>query len=96
MTIESATIEDDCFIGAGAYIGNGCYIEAGAFVAAGSIIPDGTTVPSGQVWVGNPGAYLREMTAEERENVAEQLEEIIKLSVIHNEGKELNFPGIFY
>lgn len=85
-TVYNSTIEEDVFIGAGAIIGNGCYVETGAYIAPGARVPEGTTVPSGEVWVGSPATKLRDVTPQERENIAETLDEGIKLSVVHAEG----------
>ena len=88
VTIYNSTIEEDVFIGAGAIIGNGCYVESGAYIAPGARVSAGSTVPSGEVWVGSPAHKLRTVTPQERENIAETIDETIKLSVVHAEGKD--------
>ncbi len=74
------------FIGAGAILGSGCHVESGAYVAPGARVPAGAKVPSGEVWVGSPAIKLRNVTPQERENIAESVEEAIKLSIVHAEG----------
>lgn len=34
-------------------------------IAAGTILLPGVEVPNGQLWGGNPGVYMRDLTAED-------------------------------
>lgn len=45
-------------------------------------MPKNTVVPKNQVWVGQPAKYLRNILPEEKENVAENLSELIELSSV--------------
>ena len=78
-------------IGPNAKIYAGAIIETGALVAAGAVVQEGTIVPAGEVWVGSPAHKLRNIEAQERENLFEQHEEAIKLSVVHNEENSKSF-----
>ena len=53
----------------GSSIHAGAVVEGFAVVAAGAVIPSNTVVNSGQVWAGNPGKYLRDLTIEEKSNL---------------------------
>jgi UDP-2-acetamido-3-amino-2,3-dideoxy-glucuronate N-acetyltransferase len=63
-------LEDDftvsyTYIGAGAKIGANSTIIAGVIIGPGAVIGAGSvvtkSVPEGEVWVGNPASYLREV-----------------------------------
>ena len=32
-------------------------------VAAGAVLPPGTEIPTGQLWGGNPAAFMRDLSA---------------------------------
>ena len=40
----------------------GTRIERGAHILAGSVVPPGRLIPAGQVWGGNPVAFVRDLT----------------------------------
>ena len=43
----------------------GVVIGSNSMIAAGTILLPGTEVPGGQLWGGNPGAYMRDLTPED-------------------------------
>lgn len=43
----------------------GARIERGAHILPNSIVPPGRLIPAGQVWGGNPIAYVRDLSQEE-------------------------------
>jgi carbonic anhydrase/acetyltransferase-like protein (isoleucine patch superfamily) len=49
-------------------------VQSGGFVAAGAVIPDNIEVKEGEIWAGNPGKFLRNITPLEREVLKEHLE----------------------
>jgi gamma-carbonic anhydrase len=59
--LHACTIEDEVLIGMGAKILDGAVVRQGAIVAAGSVVSPGTVVPSGQVWMGIPARYMRDV-----------------------------------
>lgn len=59
--LHACTIEDEVLIGMGAKVLDGALIRQGAIVAAGSVVAPGTEVPSGQVWMGTPARYMRDV-----------------------------------
>ena len=40
----------------------GARIERGAHILAGSVVAPGRLIPAGQVWGGNPVAFVRDLT----------------------------------
>lgn len=67
--IHSATVEDYCLIGMGAIIKENAVIEAESFVGAGCVVESGQIVKSGELWVGNPGRKLRDLSQDERKRL---------------------------
>ncbi|CAI2373490.1 unnamed protein product [Moneuplotes crassus] len=89
--LDACTLDDFSFVGMGATIGRGVVVEPYAVVAAGSVVPEGTVVPSGQVWAGHPAQYLRDLTQEEKHQIAENLIELQQLSQLYCEETEKSF-----
>jgi carbonic anhydrase/acetyltransferase-like protein (isoleucine patch superfamily) len=75
----------------GATIHKDVVVEPHAIVAAGSVVLEGTVVPSGQVFAGSPAKYLRDVTQEEKHQIAEHMIEMQQLSQIYNEETEKTF-----
>jgi carbonic anhydrase/acetyltransferase-like protein (isoleucine patch superfamily) len=65
--IHGCRLEDEAFVGMGAIVMDGCVIERGAMLGAGSKLSPGKVVKSGQLWLGRPARYVRDLTAEELE-----------------------------
>lgn len=59
--LHACTIEDEVLIGMGAKVLDGAVVRQGAIVAAGAVVAPGTEVPSGQVWMGIPARYMRDV-----------------------------------
>ena len=62
VTLDSCKIESFAHIGMGATVCAGSKVEGFGVVAAGAVIPEGSLVGAGQIWAGNPGKYLRDLT----------------------------------
>lgn len=69
--LHGCTVEDGCLIGMGARILNGAVVESGAVVAAGALVTPGKWVKRGDLWAGSPARFLRRVTDEERDAIAE-------------------------
>lgn len=54
------------------------------------MIADNAVVKEGEIWAGNPGKFLRNITPVEREVLREHLEEMKDLATIHAEHTERN------
>ncbi|MCX8500424.1 MAG: gamma carbonic anhydrase family protein [Alphaproteobacteria bacterium] len=67
--IHACTLADACFIGMGAIILDGAGVQSRAMVAAGAVVTGGKIIPAGELWAGNPAKKLRDLTAEERDNL---------------------------
>ncbi|WP_226893359.1 gamma carbonic anhydrase family protein [Nisaea sediminum] len=68
--IHACTLEDGAFVGMGATVMDGAVVQGGAMVAAGALIAPGKVVRTGQVWMGNPGRHVRDLTEDEKNYLA--------------------------
>lgn len=78
--LHSCTVEDFCLIGMGSILNEGVTVEREALIGAGTVIAANTTIKSGELWVGNPGRRVRELTAKERERLHYQSSEYVQVA----------------
>ncbi len=64
--IHACIIEDNAFIGMGALIMDMARVEEYGMLAAGAVLTPGKIIKKGQLWVGNPAKYYRDLTPEEK------------------------------
>ena len=67
--IHACSIGDACLIGMGAIVLDGAVVEKNGFVGAGAVIPPGKTVASGELWLGNPAKFVRNLKEKEIEQL---------------------------
>jgi len=76
--LHACTVQDDAFIGMGARLLDGAVVESGAMLAAGAMLTPGKQVPTGQLWVGNPAKFFRELNAQERAFIPQSAENYVR------------------
>jgi len=69
VTLHGCVVEDRCLIGMGVVVLNGARIAAGSILAAGTLIPERTVVEPGSLWMGSPGKFRRQLTAEDSASI---------------------------
>ena len=57
--VEGATLGDSVVVGANAVVGQGAVVGAGSVVQDGAVVGENVAVPGGEVWGGNPAAFVR-------------------------------------
>jgi carbonic anhydrase/acetyltransferase-like protein (isoleucine patch superfamily) len=76
--VHGVIMHDRAFVGLGATAMNGCTIESDGMLAAGAILTPGKTIAAGQMWVGRPAKFIRDLSPEtiaaNREGVAHYVE----------------------
>jgi carbonic anhydrase/acetyltransferase-like protein (isoleucine patch superfamily) len=65
--IHACRIEDACLVGMGATVMDGAVVRKHGFVGAGALIAPGKTVGEGELWLGNPGRFVRRLSDAEIE-----------------------------
>jgi carbonic anhydrase/acetyltransferase-like protein (isoleucine patch superfamily) len=68
VLLHACEVQDGAFVGMHSTVLDGAVIESGAMVAAGALIPPGKIVRRGELWAGNPGRKLRDLTEKDYEN----------------------------
>ena len=69
---DNVSIGDGCLIGQGSVCASDVTIESDVILAAGAVVLPRTTIPAGQMWAGNPAVYVRDVTAQEKADIAKQ------------------------
>lgn len=82
--LYSCTIENTSLIGMGSIILDGALIESNTIIGAGSVVPPGARIPSGQLWVGNPAKYVRDITDDEVQDIIRQAKEYQAIALTHS------------
>jgi carbonic anhydrase/acetyltransferase-like protein (isoleucine patch superfamily) len=67
--VHGCTVKDGARIGIGAVVLNGAVVEEEAQVGAGALVPPGKVVPAGWLVMGVPAKPVRQMSAEELEDI---------------------------
>lgn len=92
--LDACTLENFAYVGMGATVHRGAKVESFGVLSAGAVLNEGEVVPSGQIFVGSPAHYLRDLTQEEKHLMAEHKLEMQQLSQIYSEETEKNFREI--
>lgn len=59
--VHGCILHDKAFVGLGAIVMDGCVIESEGMLAAGSMLTGGKVIGAGQLWMGRPAKYLRDL-----------------------------------
>ncbi|MEG0386152.1 MAG: gamma carbonic anhydrase family protein [Solibacillus sp.] len=78
VTLHSCTIRKRALIGMGSIILDGAEIGEGAFIGAGSLVPPGKVIPPNMLAMGRPAKVVREVTAEDREDMDRIIREYVE------------------
>ena len=62
--IHGSTLHDRAFVGLGAVVMDAT-IESGGMIGAGAMLTPGKRIGAGQLWLGRPGKYVRDLAPEE-------------------------------
>jgi gamma-carbonic anhydrase len=60
--IHGCTLENRAFIGLGSIVMDGCVVESDGMLAAGAQLTPGKRLGGGQLWIGRPAKFARELT----------------------------------
>merc|ERR1711974_129499 len=94
--LRACTIEDNCLIGMGSVSSAGSYVEHGSILGAHSVLRPFQRIPHGQVWVGNPARYLRDVTDEELVRIEKGATNYYLASLEHSDSIYLDPPMELY
>ncbi len=77
--IHACTIGDRSLIGMGSCILDGARVMTHGFVGAGAIIGPGKVVGEGELWLGNPGRFVRRLSDKEIESLLYSAQHYVRL-----------------
>ena len=83
VLVHACELQDGAFVGLGAIVMDGAVIETGGMLAAGSLLPPGKVIGAGQLWVGRPARYLRDLTQAERDGNAASVRRYAELAQVY-------------
>ena len=73
--LHGCVVQDRCLIGMGAVVMDDVEVGEGSLVAAGAVVTPGTKIAPGSLYGGVPARYLRQVTAEEFQEIIDRAEE---------------------
>ncbi len=73
VTIHGAVIEDNCLIGMGSTILDNAVVATGCIVAANALVLSGTKLEPNMLYAGVPAKKIREVSAEQREEIIKRI-----------------------
>lgn len=79
VVLHGCILEDACLIGMHASVLDGAVVQKHGFVGAGALIPPGKVVGSGELWVGNPGKKLRDLSQREIDSLLYSAQHYVRL-----------------
>jgi carbonic anhydrase/acetyltransferase-like protein (isoleucine patch superfamily) len=59
--VHGCTLHDRAFVGLGSIVMDGCVIESEGMLAAGAMLTAGKVIGEGQLWMGRPAKFLRDL-----------------------------------
>jgi carbonic anhydrase/acetyltransferase-like protein (isoleucine patch superfamily) len=88
--VHGCEIGNGCLIGMGATILNGAKIGEGSIVAAGALVPENKEFPPRSLIVGIPAKGVREVTEEQKEDIARGVRTYVERATSHRESLQRN------
>ena len=79
VILHGCEVGDLVLIGMGSALLDGAVVESQAMIGAGSLVTPGTRVRSGTLWLGRPAREVRDLGAEELEQLAYSADHYIQL-----------------
>lgn len=88
VTLHGCTIRKRALVGMGSIILDGAEIGEGAFIGAGSLVPPGKKIPANMLAMGRPAKVVREVNAEDREDMDRIIREYVEKGHYYKSLKE--------
>ena len=80
VLLHACELQDGAFVGMRSTVLDGAVVEGEAMVAAGALIAPGKIVRRGELWAGNPGRKLRDLTDQDYETFRDVVAGYVRLA----------------
>lgn len=77
--IHACELQDRSFVGMKAMVMDNAVIESEGMLAAGALLPPGKIIRSRELWMGTPAKFVRHLTDEDLQRMADNAEEYRQL-----------------
>lgn len=81
--LHDCTLDDYSFVGMKAAVIDRARVESYAMIGSMALVTQDKVVQSGQLWVGSPAKYWRDLKDEEREEITRRAEHYVKLAAAY-------------
>jgi len=82
-TLDCCEVHDGVIIGAGCTIAHGAVLETGCILAPGTVVDADVRVPAGELWAGNPGTKVADVSHHQRHDADHYIHEMAHLGHRH-------------
>jgi gamma-carbonic anhydrase len=83
--IHACTIEDNAMVDIGSTVLDGAVVSNKAILGPGSLLLEGQRVPTGELWAGSPAKFVRKLSEEEMNAIANIAQKYRELADKHDE-----------
>jgi gamma-carbonic anhydrase len=80
--VHGCKVGNRCLVGMGSIVLDGAVIEDECFIAAGALVPPGMHVPSRSMVMGRPGKVVRQVRAEELEQIDQAARDYVRNAAV--------------
>ena len=77
--LHACTVEDACLIGIHATLLDGAVVRRHSMIGAGAMLSPGKVVGEGELWLGNPGRFVRKLGDKEIESLLYSAQHYVRL-----------------
>ena len=84
--LHGCSIGDNTLIGMGAVILNRARIGRNCLIGANALVGEGKTIPDGSLVLGSPGKVVRQLTADEIEEIGRMADRYVQKSKRYRKG----------
>lgn len=83
--IHACTIEDGAMVDIGSTVLDGAVVSSKSILGPGSLLLEGQRVPTGELWAGSPAKFVRKLSEEEMQAIANIAQKYRELADKHDE-----------
>ena len=86
VLLHDCTLDDNSFVGMKAVVIDRARIHSYGMVGSKGLVTQDKVVPTGQLWVGSPARYFRDLTEDDRKEIDNRAVHYVRLGREYREG----------